>query len=199
MGYATVVLVVLLSLLVVAHSYVSYKGMLRSIKDPFHAIILRPNLGSSVTIILGSYILLLFAYLNYRTPSITGSHDISATAFMLIFFIILFPIGWLSSVVWTCLEPGVAHVTRRFGFRHDEVYASQVKYWHGATSGGASAVMSVYELDDPRMRRIVLSDVDNKTLLSAYGPRNRDAVLDWVKAYCPHILVFLAYRKKPKR
>jgi len=198
MEYAIGALAVALSLLVVAHSRMSYKGMLRSIKDPSHAIILRPNLGFSVTIILGSYMLLSFAGLSYGTPSTTGSHDISLAVFMLVFFVILFPLGWLSALVWTCLEPGVAHVARGFGFRHTDVYASQVRYWEGRTWGGTWARI-VYELDDPYLRLIRFCDAKNKGLFAVYGPRNRDAVLDWVKAYCPQILVSLAYKKKPKQ
>jgi len=198
MEYAVVALEVVLALLVVTHSRVSYIAMRKQIKDPSQAIILRPNLGLIITLMLLSFVVLLFAYPTYATPTTTGSHAISGMMFIVGAFVVTFPLGWLGSGGWTCLEPGVAHVPRRLGFRRGNVYASQVRYWEGRTKGGAWWSVPVYDLDDPMLRLLRLTDVENKGLFGVYGPRNCSAVLDWVKAYCPNILVSLAYKKKPK-
>ena len=196
MEYAIGALAVLLLALVAAHSYMAYKGIARRIKDPSNAIMLRPNLGITIPFTTLSLTLLLFAYPEYNSyNTFEGPHDIPGMTMMLVFFVLTFQMGWIPSLNWNCLEPGVAHVTRKFGFRQADVDASQVVYWHGETNGGALAA-SVYDLDDPLLRNIILSDVDDKPLFGAAYSRNCKAVVAWVKAYCPQALVYIS---KPKR
>ncbi|MCL2490419.1 MAG: hypothetical protein FWF36_06830, partial [Propionibacteriaceae bacterium] len=125
MEYAILVLAVLLFLLVVTHSYKSYKAILKRVKDPSRAVMLRPPLGVTIPLALGSLMFLLMAYPMYNIPTATGPHNVSMLMLGLVVFVIVFPFGWLPSVMWHCLEPGVAHVTRSFGFRHADVDASQ--------------------------------------------------------------------------
>ena len=193
MEYAIGALAVLLLALVVAHSYMAHKGVVRRIKDPSNAIMLRPNLGVTIPFTLGSLMCLLIAYPMYGISTVSSA--MSGTLLMLVFFVLTFPMGWIPSLNWNCLEPGVAHVTRKFGFRQADVDASQVVYWHGETKGGAYSV-DIYDLDYPNFGAITLSDVDDKPLFGAAYSRNCKAVVAWVKAYCPQAVVYIS---KPKR